>query len=75
MGKKTTKLIVFVILLMGLIAVFVLLNDPPIGSASSDDASDYMRVNKFVNNKLETEFTETLPETIPQNAKNVENAG
>lgn len=72
MGKKTTKLIVFVILLMGLIAVFVLLNDPPIGSASSDDASDYMRVNKFVKNKLETEFTETLPETIPQSAKNAE---
>ena len=70
MRKKRT--IVMAILVMGLIAVFMFLNDPPIGSASSDDASDYMRVNKFVKNKLESEFPEILPETIPQNAKNAE---
>lgn len=61
-----------VILAVALAAVFALLNDPPIGSVSSDDASDYMRVNKFVKNKLESEFPEILPETIPQNAKNAE---
>lgn len=68
-NKRAAALVILAVVLA---AGFGLLNDPPIGSASSDDASDYMRVNKFVKNKLETEFTETLPETIPQNAKNVE---
>lgn len=66
------KIIALVILLAVLIVAFAILNDPPIGAKSADDVSDYMRTNKFVELKLESEFAATLPESIPQDAKNAE---
>lgn len=66
------KIIALVILLAVLIVAFVIFNDPPIGTRSSDDVSDYMRTNKFVKLKLESEFAQTLPESIPQDTKNTE---
>lgn len=70
MRKK--KAMILTVLVIALIAVFAALNDPPIGAVSHDDVSSYMKINKFVNFKLETEFAATLPDSIPHDAKNAE---
>lgn len=70
MQKK--KAMIFAILIIVFVAVFAFLNDPPIGTVSDDNMSNYMKTNRFVNLKLETEFAATLPNNIPQDAKNTE---
>lgn len=69
---RKNKVMILAILIIVLIAVFAAVNDPPIGIVSHDDVSNYMKINEFVNLKLETEFVATLPENIPQDAKNAE---
>ncbi len=69
MAKKRALIISVAAAIVLVVAVLVITrNDPPFGEASSDDAGEYMQVNRFVEKTLAEEFAPVLPQQIPANA-------
>lgn len=50
---KNKRITALVILLIVAIMTAAFLNDPPIGKVTTDEISDYFRVNKFVESTIE----------------------
>lgn len=69
--KNKRIYIIFVLLIVAVIG-FIILNYPPIGNDVHSDVSDFSNFNRFVRNMIKSEFVDTLPSSIPKNAKNEE---
>lgn len=69
MAKKRALIISVAAAIALVVAVLVLTrNDPPIGERASDDAGQYMEVDRFTEKMLADEFAPILPQQIPANA-------